>query len=114
MTADMGYEPRTRTMKATDQEDIQEVIVVQARTRESRYIRNKVVYKNTQVITTPTSTISELKSGAEQRVGNREENTIRMTILTAARSNISGTELGLDREVDTIQMTTKMTTATSS
>jgi hypothetical protein len=95
MTVDMGYDPRTRTMKATDQEDIQEVLVVQARTRESRYIKNKVIYKNTLVITTATTIISGLKSGAEQRVGNRKTNTIRMTIVTSARTTISGTELGL-------------------
>jgi hypothetical protein len=87
---------------------------VQARAIEIRYIKNKVIYKNTLVITTPTTTIIGLKSGAEQRVGNRKENTIRMTIVTAARSTISGTELGLERAADIIQMTTKMTTATSS
>jgi hypothetical protein len=47
-------------------------LVVQDRTRESRYIKNKVIYKNILVITTPTSTISGLKSGADQRVGNRK------------------------------------------
>jgi hypothetical protein len=47
-------------------------------------------------------------------VGTRKTNTIRMTIVTEARSTISGTELGLDRAADTIHMTTKKTTATSS
>jgi hypothetical protein len=59
-------------------------------------------------------TISGLKLGAEQRVGDIKTNTIVMTIVTAARSTISGTELRLDRAVDTIQMTTKMTTTTTS
>jgi hypothetical protein len=31
---------------------------------ESRYIKNKFIYKNTIVITTPTTAISGLKSGA--------------------------------------------------
>jgi hypothetical protein len=34
MTVDMGYEPRTRTTKATDQEDIQEVLVEQDHLQE--------------------------------------------------------------------------------
>jgi hypothetical protein len=89
-------------------------LVVQDRTRESRYIKNKVIYKNILVITTPTSTISGLKSGQIKGWETEKTNTIRMTIVTAARSTISGTELGLDRAADTIQMTTKMTTATSS
>jgi hypothetical protein len=72
MTADMGYEPRTRTMKATDQEDIPEVLMVQARTRENRYINNKVIYKNTLVITTPTKTISGLKSGVRAKGGKQK------------------------------------------
>jgi hypothetical protein len=47
MTADMGYEPRTRTGKAPDQEDTQEVLVVRARKRESKYIKNKSNNKTT-------------------------------------------------------------------
>jgi hypothetical protein len=59
-------------------------------------INNKVINENTLVITTLTTMISGLKSGAEKRMRNRNSNTVRMKIVTAARSMISGTELGLD------------------
>jgi hypothetical protein len=114
MTVDMGYKPRTRKLKAMDQKDTQEVLVVQVKMRESKYINNKSNYKTTLANTAPPNTIIGLKSGAEQRVGDRIPNKIEMTIVTAERFTISGPELGLDRASDTIPMTTKMTTATAS
>jgi hypothetical protein len=91
MTTDMGYEPRTKTAKAMYQEEKQEVLVVQTRTRESKYIKNKSKYKTTPANTALRNTASGLRSGAEQRVGDRILTTIEMTIVTSARFTISGT-----------------------
>jgi hypothetical protein len=90
MTADMGYEPRTKTAKAVYQEDIQGVLVLQTRTRESTYINNNSKYKTTPANTSLINMTIGLRSGAEQRVGDRNQTTLEMTIVTAARFTISG------------------------
>jgi hypothetical protein len=113
MTADMGYEPQTKTSKAMYQADTQEVLVVQTRTRESKYINNKSNYNTTLENIAPRRTTIVLRLGEEQRVGDIHLPTIEITIVTSTRSTISGTELGPDRAAATNPMTTKMTTATA-
>jgi hypothetical protein len=113
MTVDMGYEPRTKTAKAMYQEETQEVLVVQTRTRESKYIKSKSKYKTTPANTALRNTTSGLMSGAEQIVGDRNRTILQMTTVISARFTISGTKLGLDRAAATNPMTIKMATTTS-
>jgi hypothetical protein len=87
--------------------------MVQTRTRESKYIKNKTKYKTNPANTALKNMTSGLRSGAEQRVGDRNQTTPEMTTVTAARFTISGTKLGLDRAAATNPMTIKTTTATA-
>jgi hypothetical protein len=80
----------TKTAKAIYQEEAQKVLVVQKRTRESKYTNSKSKYKTTAANTVLRNTSSALRSGEEQRVGDRNLTTIEMTIVAPARFTISG------------------------